>query len=400
MDKYPVKYIHGHMRGAPVISDTPGSRIAAFDAFLITGFGMVTAQSVSVTDGVATAQLPAGQTFEPHTIIRVAGALPDELNGEARVLTASADKVTFETDAPNGLASGSITLQVAPVGHWEKVFSGPNVAVYKSAHPHSLGFYWRVDDSAPREVRVRGFESMTDAHTGTGPFPAQAQLAHGGAWQLLTSSLRGTLFWDFVADGRFFLCAFAAGSNGDGNHRAAPPRGFGDLVARSGADRWAAAVAAGGAAGSNFDTGSFVHIGGLSSDQSGIYLPRGHDGQGASARVRAGAYVSNYGSTSGGESVSNGLGPAPNPIDGAIDVASMFLRLDDSDRSAVRADVPGALYCPQSNLFRLLKPRDTLTGAGALAGRRLLALPTETYASTWPARGMYLIDTTGPWREA
>lgn len=399
MDKYPVKYIHSHMRGAPVISATPGSRIAAFDAFLITGFGMVAAQSVSVTDGVATAQLPPGQSFEPHTVIRVAGAVPDELNGEARVLTATSSQITFATPAPNGLASGSITIQVAPVGHWEKVFSGPNVAVYKSAHPRSLGFYWRVDDSQPLHVRVRGFEAMSDADTGTGPFPTPAQMTHGGDWCVLASNRqRVTLPWDFVADGRFFICAFSSGSYDDARHRASPPLGFGDLLPYGSTDRWAAALAA-PVENSNIDDGCFIDIGTLSSSGAAVFMPRSHDGLPSSRRVMAGTYVTSYGSTSGSESMSYGLGPAPNPVDGSIAMTSVFVRTSDSDRDAARADIPGVLYVPQRDAFRLFAGRDTLTGSGALTGRRLLALPVEPYASTYPARGVYFIDTTGPWRE-
>ena len=46
MAVFPVKYIHSDMRGAPVLSGTPGAMIGVLDAFLITGFGTVTAQRV------------------------------------------------------------------------------------------------------------------------------------------------------------------------------------------------------------------------------------------------------------------------------------------------------------------------------------------------------------------
>ena len=122
----------------------------------------MTAQRVTVAGGIATATLQAGQSFEPHTVIAVAGATPDALNGQARVLTATPSQITFATAAADGPASGTITIRVAPVGGWEKVFAGANKAVYRSTHPKASGFCLRVDDSAATYMRVRGFESMTD----------------------------------------------------------------------------------------------------------------------------------------------------------------------------------------------------------------------------------------------
>ena len=67
--QYPVKYIHSGMRGAPVLSGTPGALIGVLDAFLLTGFGMVTAQRVTVSGGVATAHVQSGQSFDAGTVI-------------------------------------------------------------------------------------------------------------------------------------------------------------------------------------------------------------------------------------------------------------------------------------------------------------------------------------------
>ena len=61
---YPVKYFHSDMRGAPTINGTPGALIAALDACLITGFGLTTVTGISVSGGVATATVSAGNSFE------------------------------------------------------------------------------------------------------------------------------------------------------------------------------------------------------------------------------------------------------------------------------------------------------------------------------------------------
>ena len=85
---YPVKWINNAMRGAPQISGTAGSLLAAIDAFLLTGFGVTTAVNVTVANGIATANLQAGQSFDKNVIVLVDGATPAELNGEAGVDTA------------------------------------------------------------------------------------------------------------------------------------------------------------------------------------------------------------------------------------------------------------------------------------------------------------------------
>lgn len=392
MAVFPVKYVHSGMRGAPVVSGTPGSRIGAIDAFLLTGFGAVTAQRVTVAGGIATATLQAGQSFEPHTVIAVAGATPDALNGEARVLTATPSQITFATAAADGPASGTITIKVAPVGHWTKVFAGTNKAVYRSTHPKASGFYLRVDDSADTYMRVRGFESMSDIDNGTGPFPTDAQIAGGGYWVVAAQPGNGVVNWDFAADARFFAAAWAPDAGG---HVSAPLRGFGDLLPRAPAgDVWAVGLSC--LSDANFNG---IHAGGLSAPGGdapgrGLYLPRSYTGQGSSRLSYTASYCGG-GDISGGDN--QPLGPAPNPVDGSIEFCRLFARAGAAYHFGPRADLPGVLYCPQGGLKDIFSPRDSVTGSGPLAGRRLVMLPAYSY---WgQTNGFYAIDTTGPWRE-
>lgn len=392
MAVFPVKYVHSGMRGAPVVSGTPGSRIGAIDAFLLTGFGAVTAQRVTVAGGIATATLQAGQSFEPHTVIAVAGATPDALNGEARVLTATPSQITFATAAADGPASGTITIKVAPVGHWAKVFAGTNKAVYRSTHPKASGFYLRVDDSADTYMRVRGFESMSDIDNGTGPFPTDAQIAGGGYWVVAAQPGNEVVNWDFAADARFFAAAWAPDAGG---HISAPLRGFGDLLPRAPAgDVWAVGLSC--LSDANFNG---IHAGGLSAPGGdapgrGLYLPRSYTGQGSSRLSYTASYCGG-GDISGGDN--QPLGPAPNPVDGSIEFCRLFARAGAAYHFGPRADLPGVLYCPQGGLKDIFSPRDSVTGSGPLAGRRLVMLPAYSY---WgQTNGFYAIDTTGPWRE-
>ncbi len=80
-----VKYFHSELPGAPVLSGTAGSRIAVLDACLRDGWGLLTASGVSVAGGVATATFTASHSFEPLSVILVAGASVPAINGEQRL---------------------------------------------------------------------------------------------------------------------------------------------------------------------------------------------------------------------------------------------------------------------------------------------------------------------------
>ena len=54
MATFPVKYINNAMRGAPVLNGVAGSLIGLLDTFLVDGWGLATANSLSVSGGVAT----------------------------------------------------------------------------------------------------------------------------------------------------------------------------------------------------------------------------------------------------------------------------------------------------------------------------------------------------------
>lgn len=385
--QYPVKYIHSGMRGAPVLSGTPGALIGVLDAFLLTGFGMVTAQRVTVSGGVATAHVQSGQSFDAGTVILVAGATPDALNGQARVLTATPSQITFATTAADGAASGTITLKVAPAGGWEKVFAGTNKAVYRSTDVQGSRFYYRIDDSGAQVARVRGFERMTDVDSGDMPFPTDRQVNGGLYWGKSTSADTQKRFYALFADSRFVMVAIAAFSDSGGAFPVCV-QGFGDPVALSPAgDVWAACVS--GA--SNEQNALYYpdYSGALTSVHGPLYAARSFAGAGGSVAAPRGVYTGVVG-YSGAD---NALGAAPSAIDGQIKMCHHFFR-SAGDQSAPRAEAPGLLHIPQSGVAgSLLKDLDTLPGAAALAGRTLMALGVGEQA-----RGICLVDITGPWR--
>jgi hypothetical protein len=94
-----------------------------------------------------------------------------------------------------------------PAAGWTKAFSGTNLAAYKMGG--SIGHYLRVDDSGPGaggpiEARVRGFVTMSDVNTGTGPFPTVSQKTNGLFVRKSATSDSTPRPWLVVADNKTF----------------------------------------------------------------------------------------------------------------------------------------------------------------------------------------------------
>lgn len=389
MATYPVKYITNTMRGAPQISGQAGTLQAALRAFLLTGFGLTTALSVTVAGGIATASLNEGQTFAQGCIVLVDGGTPAQINGEARVLTSSNSAITWATTAPDGPASGTITIKVAPVGGWEELFPGtPNLSVFRSTDPQASGFCYRVDDSGTTHARVRGYEAMTDVNTGTGLFPTNAQINGGGYLAKSYSANATAVPYLLVADSRTLFTAIAPFAIISPTHQAAAVRGFGDMLPFApGGDPYSVAVSCGAYA--DMSCSGF----GLDPNSaSSIYCARSFGGIGGSTASKCYPYVGGEGAISGAD---GRLGGFPSSIDGELKFARRYIASGLS--YTPRADVPGLLHLPHSGVYEVIKPGDTLLGTGALAGRTLWAIGANTSSDTKP-NGIWLMDITGPWR--
>ncbi len=395
MATFPVKYINNNMRGAPQLSGTAGTLIAVLDAFLITGFGQVTALSVTVAGGIATASLQSGQSFDPYCVVWVDGATPAELNGEARVLTSSSSSITFATTAPDGVATGAITIKVAPVGQWEKPFTGTSKAVYRSTDVTGSRFCLWVDDSGTTTARVRGFESMTDVNTGTGPFPTDAQSNGGGYLFKSLVANANSVRYDLIADSKIVLWAIGAGLASNANYMNSPVRGFGDLLPlRPSGDGYAVGLSCQFSAdtANYYGSGSFGNMNSVSN--AGTCMARPIFGLGGAQIAELSSYSGQFNAISGND---GSLGPFPSSVDGELKYSKCFVT--DVGSNTPRADVPGVLTIPQSGVSSFIGPRDVMDGTGAMSGRKLLAfLTAASVATTRSSCGVCLVDITGPWR--
>ena len=199
-----VKWFHSDMPNSPILRGEPGALIELLDACLISGFDPRTPDSITVAGEVATVTLGGGNPYEKHAVITITGASVAGLNAEWRIATSGATSLTFACPGvADGPATGA-TVKRAPAG-WAKPFSDVNVGVYQSLDPASTQLYLRLDDADPKWSRVRGYEQMTDANTGLGPFPTIEQFALT-KWTWPKSYTTSTLArsWALVADGRFF----------------------------------------------------------------------------------------------------------------------------------------------------------------------------------------------------
>jgi hypothetical protein len=381
------------MRGAPQISGTAGTLIAALDALFTTGWGATTAVSVTVASGIATALLTSGETFDRDAVVLIAGATPGDLNGEARVLTTSLTNITWATTAADGVATGTITIKYAPQTSWSKVYAGTNKAAYRSNHVQSRGHFLRIDDTGTTTARVRGYESMTDVDAGTGPFPTDAQMSGGGYWHKSTLANATAAKYRIFCDELFLLTAVAAGTPATAGNTNAPARGFGDPIALApGGDAWITLLSANQSSSSNCGVGSFTNT----SASSGIGLtacPRAVSGLGGAVLLNNKPFTG--AGNSGNDST---LGALPSEVDGQVKPSKVFSR-EQATGKPPRAIPPGVYFLPQSGAFGPLSDGDTLDGSEDLAGRKLMVLPdpeNNGYVNT--PGGCYLVDITGPWR--
>src|SRR3990167_7265234 len=297
--------------------------------------GVSTAIAVSVASGIAPATPTSGETFDRDAGVLIAGATPGDLNGEARVLTTSLTSITWATTAADGVATGTITIKYAPQTDWVKVYAGTNKAAYRSNHVQSRGRYLRIDDTGTTTARVRGYESMTDVDTGTGPFPTDAQMSGGGHWHKSVFANATAVKYRIFCDERFVLIEIAAGYSGGVNNIGAVARGFGDPIELSpSGDAWATLLSFNGVNATFVGRASFADASDSSADGQTVF-PRALVGLGGSVQGVTAPFT--------GSGVSGGvatLGVAPSAVDGQIKTSRVFVR-ETGANLPPRAAVPG-----------------------------------------------------------
>ena len=392
-----VKFWSSLMDGVakPTISGALGSYIALIDA-LIAGFDSKSC-TINVAGGVATVAWSGLHSCMTDTVVLISGATGawTDLNGEQKITakTPGAASATFATALGNGAATGSITIAMAPLPYWTKVFAGTNLAAYRSLDPLSNGFFHRIDDTN-YWIRCIGYETMTDVNTGLGLFPTTA-LLNGGTYSYKSNLIGAAVNpWVVFADSRSIHFMLAANfQNGAGGFHG-PLHGFGDGVAtRPGGDPWISYMS--GTNASALSSG----YGGLDSPiASGVvYVPRNYTGLGSSYAVNSWPFSGSTNLASGADSI---FGSFPSPLDGIMRLSPRVL----AQSGFIRAWVPGVYHAPHSLVADSFRFGDRVTGSGSLAGKRFFVInpPSTTWGGVTQISsascGASFIDVVGPWR--
>lgn len=361
-----VKFLHSELPGAPVLSGTAGSLIAVLDACLVNGWGLLTAQSASVANGVCTLNFATGHSFEVDTVALVAGASSAEINGKRRISAAGANLVRFPSPGvADGPLSGTITIKVAPAG-WEKVYSGVNKAAYRSLSPNGTGAYLRVDHSNAQFARIRGYSSMTDVDTGADPTPADAQV-NGGLYVPVSNAANASARrWIIAASDKFVHIQVANHSSYPFDYASTAAGDFKSLKAGDGYRFMIVSDPSDTSTNSSPGISNSLHT---ASGYVGCYVMRSYTQTGGAIP----AYLYKPGFTYPTYSGSAGHPIGPNPINNSIEICpTLFLEGNNSSGNR-RGEVPG-LYGIPHYLGSALDSKDRIEAAIGLPGHTLIAV--------------------------
>lgn len=317
--------------GAPTLNNAPGSLDAVLNACLVTGFRVLTLDSLTVSAGVATATYAAGHGYSDKRVLELAGAATAAINGRKLITVTGASTFTFPApgvaDSPS--VGGSIQAKRASLG-WERPLSSGNVSMYQRTDPAATGMKLRVDDSGSGaasaiSARWRMVEAYTDLNTFTGASPGAS--VYGGAGVYIPKGANTTTAkaWVLIGDARgFYLYTDTSGypaSSYSGTLQGA--WGFGDLEPYRSGDAYACFVAGADAADSvAADAVGRTYPMGVSPASENVRLARPFNGIGAS--VRLGMYGS-------GDRRLGGSGPPyPSPVDNGLTIGGPVLASEAS----------------------------------------------------------------------
>lgn len=380
--------------GAPTLNNTAGSLDAVLNACLVTGFRVLTLDSVTVAANVATATVAAGHGYGPGRIVELAGAGTGAINGRKLVTVTGASTFTFAAPGvADGTISGTITAKRAPLG-WARPLSSGNVSIYTRTDVTATSMALRVDDSgsgaaAATYARWRMVESYSDLSTFTGPTPPASVYGGGGQYIPKGPNSSTAKPWVLVGDGRtFYLFTDASGWPASSYNGA--PNGvwaFGDIEPFRSGDAYGCILAGAddGASPNSTTLGNTVSLG-TAPGSDMVMLPRPFNGIGSPVRAAA---IGHRGSGRMG----NGGPLYPSPVDNGLAIVSPVLlaEANSSFGNLLRGTLRG-VGDPQASILMAalhLQVLDNVVGSD----RRWLLVASQISGSP----GHTAFDITGPW---
>ncbi len=387
-------------QGAPVLNGLVGQAIAVLDAVLVNGYGSVPITSITRAGAVATVTTSAAHGFATGDSALIAGANEADYNGDVEVTVLTTTTFTFPVaNAPTTPATGTLTSKRASA-NFTKSFSASNVAAYRANDLASNRHYLQIRDDGTgtggnREFFLRGFETMSSATAGTGPFPTVAQ--NTNAYSMSKSSTTDSTArpWVIITDGfMVYMWVHYAGTAANG--LAAAYNGiytccFGDIKSYKAGDAYQTIV--GGSTSENQTTSVSGSLGtGVTAipttstfaAATPICFPRDFTGTG-SAKLASLMATGENAIISASVQVQY-----PNPVDGGLYIVPV----------AVVQGLPSAIRGVMCGMYESMhgvnthQSGDILSNVGGLSGRKLRWMSCMNGGSN----AGHFIDVTGPWR--
>jgi hypothetical protein len=387
----------------PSLTGQAGSLIALLKAILVDGGTTASITSITRSGTTATATIASANTSlipGANIYLTFAGANETDYNvTQAPCTVVDSTHVTYQVaNSPTSPATGTITYRRAAMG-WTEAFNGTNLSALRpasvSGYPQP---YLRIDETGgtaggQKEVAVRGYESMSDVNTGTGPVPTVAQAASGGCWRKSTTADSTARAWTIFANKfAFWFVPNSDASATLGRHL----NGFGGFPSFTSGDAFNWFLAAQGA----FNvTSSTVANGGacveappaITGSSAGLWIARAFSQTGgaiASMRIQPMRHNSGGNGVAGG--TAGGFLAYPNGPDGAL-WCSPALFTDSQSGNSYRGVLPGLYSHPHTTLP--LGEYDTSTNVANLSGVTLTGVLIQCNST----QGLQLFDTYGPW---
>jgi hypothetical protein len=390
--KLPVKWFHYDVMsgagGAPQLNGLAGSLIQVLDACLIDGFNTHSVVSFIIAGGVGTIEFgTSGHGFVLHQVVGIGGATDDQYNGDWRVTAVNATSIEVDaTGVADTTVAGTLTCKTAPVGDWEKAFSGTNKAAYRSTNVDATGHYLRIDDSAGQLADARGYEAMTDIDNGTGPFPTTSQVSASN-WGKSSTNNSILRKWMIVADGQFIYFFRHPNVISESTFPSWNISSFfGDFVSFRPGDLYFSCLSV--YRNASFGTAVMIDTNGNvlhrnNNSTSIFYVSRNHDQIGSSVESYFRGYPDDSGSIS--------LESYPGVYDGSLKLFDLKL-IAHVTGDVIRGRLPGYFACGQHSPLSHGSILDLDTS------KVIMVAVAVSSGSGGQFERRFAIDITGPWR--
>lgn len=272
---------------------------------------------------------------------------------------------------------------------WSKAFTGTNIAAYRmdTAAP-ATGSYIRVDDSGNTHARVIGYETMSSADLGDGPFPTNIQQSGGMFIRKSQSADSVQRPWMVIADTRAFyvFCfanqtAFGTTDVNDGQLF------FGDIASYKNPDSYSAMIIGADNTGARNALGRTSNNG--YSNLFGHFMARPYTGLGTCVQVMKLRRGPQMFSANGGVIGIGSSGHYPDPVTGKI--VLFDFEIIESDQHVYRGKFPG-LYEPKGGTL-VGNNFAVFSGEGSLSSTTFMLIPVYDTSNT----GRAAIQISGSW---